>query len=220
MAATQILLIRHGETPWNRIKRMQGHLDIPLADTGVMQAKQLAERFAREARGGARLDAIYSSDLLRAQHTAAPIADALGMSVQLREGLRERHYGQFQGYDHGEVAQRFPDAFADWQTRNPDFAPLGGESQRMFFARVIATVTALAQAHRGERIACVAHGGVLDCVYRYAHGLPLERPREHALLNTSVNVVDFEDESARVVEWADVAHLQDASDDDGYRQVV
>lgn len=66
MAATQILLIRHGETPWNRIKRMQGHLDIPLADTGVMQAKQLAERFAREARGGARLDAIYSREIGRA----------------------------------------------------------------------------------------------------------------------------------------------------------
>jgi 2,3-bisphosphoglycerate-dependent phosphoglycerate mutase len=220
MANTQILLIRHGETPWNRIKRMQGHIDIPLADTGVAQARQLAERLAREARDGARLDAIYSSDLLRAQQTAAPLAEALGLQVQLREGLRERHYGEFQGYDYSELAERFPVAFAAWQTRDPDFAPAGGESQRAFFARVIETVKTLAGAHRGGRIACVAHGGVLDCVYRYASGLALEMPRQYALLNTSINVVDFDDERAQVLQWADVGHLSDASDDDGYLKVV
>ncbi|MFP3711290.1 histidine phosphatase family protein, partial [Paraburkholderia sp. SIMBA_009] len=74
MATTQILFIRHGETAWNRIKRIQGHIDIPLADSGLAQAQRLAVRLAREAREGQRLDAVYSSDLMRAQQTAQPFA--------------------------------------------------------------------------------------------------------------------------------------------------
>lgn len=220
MATTQILFIRHGETAWNRIKRIQGHIDIPLADTGLAQARQLAERLARDARADARIDAIYSSDLSRAQQTAQPTADALGLPLALREGLRERAYGVFQGHDSAEIEARFPDAFAQWQTRDPGFEPEGGESQRAFYHRVLHEVERIVAAHPGGRIACVAHGGVLDCVYRFANDLPLDAPRKHALLNTSVNVVDYADGRASVVRWADVDHLSEASDDDGYRKVL
>jgi len=78
---TRIVFIRHGETDWNRIKRIQGHIDIPLAETGLAQARRLAVRLAREAREGQRIDAIYSSDLMRAQQTAQPFADALGLPM-------------------------------------------------------------------------------------------------------------------------------------------
>src|SRR6516164_6011110 len=137
---TQILFIRHGETDWNRIKRIQGHIDIPL-------------------------DAIWSSDLLRAQQTAQPIAAALGLPVQLTKGLRERNYGAFQGHDSDEISERFPDEYAHWQTRDPGFAPPEGESQREFYHRVLHALEPILAMHPGGRIACVAHGGVLDCVY-------------------------------------------------------
>ncbi len=204
---TQILFIRHGETDWNRIKRIQGHIDIPLATTGLAQAQRLARRIADEAKQGVRLDAIYSSDLQRAQQTAQPIADALGLPLQLREGLRERSYGAFQGHDSDEIALRFPDEYAHWQTRDPGFAPPEGESQRAFYHRVVHAIEPLIAAHPGGRIACVAHGGVLDCVRRFACELPLDAPRDYPLLNTSVNVVDFDDGHASIVSWADVAHL-------------
>ena len=220
MATTQILFIRHGETPWNRIKRIQGHIDIPLADTGLEQAQRLAERLAREARDGARLDAIYSSDLLRARQTAQPVADALGLPLALREGLRERAYGVFQGHDSAEVEARFPDAYAAWQTRDPGFEPEGGESQRAFYHRVLHAIEPIVAAHPGGRIACVAHGGVLDCVYRFANGVALDAPRNYALLNTSINTVDFDAGRASVVRWADIDHLNEASDDDGYAKVL
>lgn len=213
---TQVLFIRHGETAWNRIKRIQGHIDIPLADTGVEQARQLAERLSREARDGMRLDAIYSSDLQRARQTAQPTAAALGLALRLVAGLRERAYGVFQGHDSAEIAQRFPDDYARWQTRDAGFAPEGGESVRAFYHRVVHAVTEIVQAHPGGRIACVTHGGVLDCIYRFAHGLELDAPRNYPLLNTSVNTVEFgEAGKARVLEWADIAHLGAASDDDG-----
>ncbi|WP_431821454.1 histidine phosphatase family protein [Burkholderia sp. F1] len=220
MATTQILFIRHGETAWNRIKRIQGHIDIPLADSGLAQAQRLAVRLARETRDGARVDAIYSSDLMRAQQTAHPAADALGLPLVLRAGLRERAYGIFQGHDSTEIEARFPDAYAAWQTRDPGFEPEGGESQRAFYHRVLHAIEPIVAAHPGGRIACVAHGGVLDCVYRFANGLDLAAPRNYQLLNTSINVVDYVDGRANVVQWADVSHLDEASDDDGYRQVL
>ncbi|WP_321872923.1 histidine phosphatase family protein [Burkholderia ubonensis] len=220
MATTQILFIRHGETAWNRIKRIQGHIDIPLADSGLAQAQRLAVRLARETRDGARVDAIYSSDLMRAQQTAQPAAEALGLPLVLRAGLRERAYGIFQGHDSTEIEARFPDAYAAWQTRDPGFEPEGGESQRAFYHRVLHALEPIVAAHPGGRIACVAHGGVLDCVYRFANGLDLAAPRNYQLLNTSINVVDYVDGRANVVQWADVSHLDEASDDDGYRKVL
>ncbi|MXN79487.1 histidine phosphatase family protein [Burkholderia sp. 4701] len=221
MATTQILFIRHGETAWNRIKRIQGHIDIPLADTGLAQAQRLAARFARETRDGARIDAIYSSDLMRAQQTAQPAADALGLPLVLREGLRERAYGVFQGHDSTEIEARFPDAYAAWQTRDPGFEPEGGESQRAFYHRVLHALEPIVAAHPGGRIACVAHGGVLDCVYRFANGLELAAPRNYQLLNTSINVVDYAGGRAQVVQWADISHLSEARDDeDGYSKVL
>lgn len=219
---TQILFIRHGETDWNRIKRIQGHIDIPLAKSGVAQAQQLGARLAKEVQSGARIDAIWSSDLLRAQQTAQPIAEALGLPVQLTDGLRERNYGAFQGHDSDEIAERFPDEYAHWQTRDPGFAPPEGESQREFYHRVLHALEPILTRHPGGRIACVAHGGVLDCVYRFANGLTLDAPRAWPLLNTSANVVDFERDDyvtqARVVAWGDVAHLGGVSADDGFKR--
>ncbi|POR56104.1 phosphoglycerate mutase [Paraburkholderia eburnea] len=219
---TQILFIRHGETDWNRIKRIQGHIDIPLATSGVEQAQRLGARYAQEARDGARLDAIWSSDLMRAQQTAQPIAQALGLTVQLTEGLRERNYGAFQGHDSDEIADRFPDEYAHWQTRDPGFAPPDGESQRELYHRVLHALEPILAKHPQGRIACVAHGGVLDCIYRFANGIGLEAPRAWPLLNTSVNVVDFERDGAhtkaRVVSWGDVSHLPAASADDGLKR--
>ena len=215
---TQVLFIRHGETDWNRIKRIQGHIDIPLATSGVEQAQRLAERFAIEAREGSRLDAVYSSDLLRAQQTAQPFADVLGLPLQLNDGLRERNYGAFQGHDSDEIASRFPDEYAQWQTRDPGFSPPEGESQRVFYHRVLHAIEPIVAAHPDGRIAVVAHGGVLDCVYRFANGLPLDAPRTYALLNTSVNVVDYEAGRATVVSWADVTHLGGVSDDDSFKK--
>ena len=235
--STRILFIRHGETDWNRVKRIQGHIDIPLAASGLEQAERLAARLARRGHvaqvagsaytapaapaayaapdWGVALDAIYSSDLIRAQQTAQPSATALGVPVQLRTGLRERDYGVFQGHDSREIAARFPNAYAVWQTRDPGFAPEGGESLRALSHRVLHTVAALVAAHPDGRIACVTHGGVLDCIYRHARGLPLDAPRGHPLLNASVNTVDFDEEGrACVVSWADIDHLQGERGDD------
>ncbi|CAN7218712.1 histidine phosphatase family protein [Trinickia sp. LjRoot230] len=217
--STRILFVRHGETAWNQIKRIQGHIDVPLAESGHAQARRLANRLASAAVAGEPIGAIYSSDLARAQQTAQPTATALGLPVTLAEGLRERDYGVFQGHDSTEIAARFPDAYAIWQTRDPGFVPEGGESSRMFYRRVAHAIEAIVAAHPGGRIACVTHGGVLDCIYRRARALPLDAPRDYPLLNASINTVEFDEVGAiSILAWADIDHLEAASDDDGLVQ--
>ncbi|SAK40343.1 phosphoglycerate mutase [Caballeronia pedi] len=212
---TQVLFIRHGETDWNRIKRIQGHIDIPLSEHGSLQAEQLGQRLAREG----RIDAVYSSDLQRAQQTARPFADALGLELRLSERLRERFYGAFQGHDSDEINDKFPAEYVEWQTRDPGFAPPGdGESQRVFYHRVLHAMEPIVAAHPGGRIAVVAHGGVLDCIYRFGMKLPLHEPRNWPLLNCSVNVVDYADGGATVASWGDVTHLSTDTDDDNLRK--
>ncbi len=103
MQATRIIAIRHGETAWNVDARIQGHLDIPLNDIGLWQAAR-----AGEALAGERLDAIYSSDLARAQTTAQAVAGTTGAPLVLDSGLRERCFGSFEGRTFKEIEAEQP----------------------------------------------------------------------------------------------------------------
>ena len=123
VAATELLLIRHGETAWNAEGRIQGQLDIPLSSTGMWQAGRLAERFAAEAAAGgdghgAPVAAIYSSGLARAWFTAQPVATKLGLEVRAEPRFVERSFGVFEGHTLEEVARKWPEDFARWRARD------------------------------------------------------------------------------------------------------
>ena len=202
MAYTHLIVIRHGETAWNRERRLQGQLDVPLNDTGRAQARALAAALTGEP-----IDAIYASDLGRALETAAPLAEALGLAVRPERNLRERCYGDLQGMTYAEVAEQRPEDFARWQARVPDYAPRGGESLLTFQERTVEIALSLSRRHPGERRAVVAHGGVLDCLYREATGMTLEAPRQHELLNASVNRLRSDSTHLTLLQWGDVNHL-------------
>jgi 2,3-bisphosphoglycerate-dependent phosphoglycerate mutase len=199
---TQLLLIRHGETDWNRLQRFQGHLDVPLNDRGLMQAERLAERLATES-----FDAFYCSDLVRTQQTAQPAALRLGLPLTARPGLREQGFGVLEGLSAAEVIERHPQAWADWLRFDPDFAPTGGECTRAFHARVLDEVLALASRHADGRIAVVTHGGVLDMLWRTVRAEPLHGPRTCAIPNAGLNRLQMRQGSFEIIEWADDAHL-------------
>ncbi|MFY9512204.1 MAG: histidine phosphatase family protein, partial [Rubrivivax sp.] len=120
---TRLVVIRHGETAWNAELRIQGHTDIPLNDTGRWQAARMAAALADEG-----LSAVYSSDLQRAADTAAALAAAAGLQVVHDAGLRERHFGAFEGATFREIEQRWPEDARRWRQREPGFAPGGGEA--------------------------------------------------------------------------------------------
>jgi probable phosphoglycerate mutase len=206
---TRIIAIRHGETAWNVDTRMQGQLDVPLNDTGRWQATRLANAVAGEG-----IDAVYASDLLRAYDTARAVAEATGHDIVTDTGLRERHFGAFQGFTWKEIEERWPQESELWRKRDIDFAPSGGESLRQFYARSIATATRLAAAHPGQTIALVAHGGVMDCLYRAASRIDLQAARSWQLGNASINRLLYTPEGFSLIGWSDTFHLDDGSRDE------
>ncbi len=199
---TRIVLIRHGETDWNTQTRIQGHTDIPLNRRGRWQAQQVGAALADEG-----LAAVYSSDLKRAHATAQAVALAAGLSVQISTGLRERAFGSFEGQTFAEIEVQWPDAAQRWRRRDPSFGPPGGETLLGFYERCVQTVHDLASRHEGQAVAMVAHGGVLDCLYRAATGQTLDAPRTWAMANAGINRLLRAGEVLTLVGWADVGHL-------------
>jgi probable phosphoglycerate mutase len=201
--STRIIALRHGRTAWNRATRIQGHTDIPLDALGRAQAERAAAALA-----DAGLAAVYSSDLLRTQATAQPLARRLALPVVADVRLRERHFGAWEGMAHADIVAQYPLEAQRWHRREPGFQPGGGESLQQFFARCVPAVAELAAHHPGQAIAVVAHGGVLDCLYRAATGLALDAPRSWILGNASINRLLWHGEGFALVGWDDQSHLQ------------
>ncbi len=208
-SVTTILAVRHGETAWNRESRIQGQLDIPLNALGQAQAQRLGRALA-----GERLDAIYSSDLARAWQTAEAIAATTGLPLSAEPALRERSFGIFQGLSWSEIEQQWPAQSERWRRREPDFAAEGGESLQDFYQRAVATVERLAQAHPGQTIVIVAHGGVMDCLHRAGRRLSLQAPRSWVLGNATINRLLYSAVGLSVVGWNDDGHLEGLSLDE------
>ena len=205
MISTRIVAIRHGETAWNASTRIQGHTDIPLNDHGQRQAQLLAQALTQSD----PIDAIYSSDLQRALATAQALAHQTGARLVTHVGLRERAFGDFEGRSFAQIEQEMPEQAQLWRTRVPDWTPPGGgESLLAMQQRVMTTVNALAQQHPGQQIAMVAHGGVLDVLYRAATQQSLQAPRTWVLGNAAINRLLWTPHSLTLVGWGDDAHLQ------------
>ena len=199
----RVFLLRHGQTDWNAERRLQGHLDMPLNALGLWQAEQLGQALAGEG-----VAAVYSSDLLRAQQTARPLAQRLGLSVVSDPALRERHFGRLEGLSYAEIDERFPEDASGWRQRKPDFAPGGGEALLAFSERAVAALSRLATPHEGQAIAVFSHGGVLDCLYRRAAGIDLQAARSWQLGNASINRLLYTGAVFVLVGWDDYAHLE------------
>lgn len=204
--STTILLIRHGETPWNAERRLQGHIDIPLNERGLQQAAALGQALAGEP-----LAAVLSSDLQRARQTAQAVAELQHLPVQTDALLRERCYGAFEGLLYADIAARYPHEYAQWQSRQIDAVMPSGERQaesfRQFYARANGAIARWAQQYDGQTIALVAHGGVLECAYRAAVGMSLDSPRDFQVRNASVNRFSHADGKLHLVHWGNIEHL-------------
>ena len=201
---TRIIAIRHGETEWNVDTRIQGHLDIPLSATGRWQAGRLADALRDEP-----IKAIYASDLTRAWETAQFVAQTRAAAVIKEEGLRERHFGEFEGKTFAEIESALPEQSLRWRKRDPHFAPAGGETLVVLRSRVLEAAARLAALHPGEQIALVGHGGVMDVLYRAATRVDLQAPRTWTLGNAAINRLLWTPEGFTLVGWADTLHLAD-----------
>jgi probable phosphoglycerate mutase len=186
---TELIVIRHGETDWNRQHRFQGQIDVPLNDIGLAQAQRLAERLRDEP-----IDVLLCSDLQRAHGTAQALAARRARApalAPLPEALwREQAFGVLEGLDVPTIRAGHAALWAAWLRHDADFALPEGESNRDFHARVLRALQALLAQHAGRRVAVVTHGGVLDMLWRTAHALPLSGARACEIPNTGINRLD------------------------------
>jgi broad specificity phosphatase PhoE len=185
------VLWRHGQTTWNLEHRFQGQTDIPLDATGVAQAEQAARRLA-----ALRPDALFSSDLSRAQQTAAALARLTGLPVTLDKDLRERFGGDWEGLADAEIRARYPAERATWN-------PPNGELTSVVADRMVGALTRIAGTLAdGQLAVVVGHGAALRLGMEGILGLPAAgTPVLGALANCSWSILEVRDAHWRLNEY-------------------
>lgn len=164
---TTLLLVRHGETDWNREGRWQGHSDTRLNELG----REQAARLAGELDG---IDAIYSSDLARARETADVVGRRLGLDVRVDQRLRERSFGAWEGKTGAEIEAEFRDAHDRWRA-GEGLGADNAEPFADFAARVQSFLEEVLVRHPEETVLVVAHGGSIRVIHALAGGLDYVR---------------------------------------------
>ncbi|EJO21412.1 putative alpha-ribazole phosphatase [Selenomonas sp. FOBRC6] len=201
---TEIIIIRHGETEWNKTGRFQGHSDVPLSAEGRAQAAALGKNLVVD-----HVDAIYASDLTRAMETAAPLAQRFGLEVISDPLLRELNFGSWEGRNFNDVNAENPNAMKNFYT-DPEQADIPeSEPFPEFQRRVAGRVREIVAQERGKRIVIVSHGASIRILFADILSMPIRSIWHVSQLNTAVNKIRFEDDGFAVVTLMnDTSHLR------------
>lgn len=196
----RILLIRHGQTDWNREGRWQGHLDVPLNQDGLEQARRVAEHLR-----GRPITAIYSSDLVRARTTAEQIAAEYGLTVTTDPRWRELNLGAFQGLTTSEITGKYPDALRQMREDYLDYIIPGGEARRAMQERAYTAYRDIVAREPGPEIVVVSHGGTIRILLMrlFRENDDILRRSVH---NTSISTVETDGENNHLISLAETPH--------------
>jgi probable phosphoglycerate mutase len=165
-----VYLVRHGEVQGAETRRFIGHLDVPLSASGERQVQAVARRLS-----SVKLDAVYTSDLSRTRHTADILAAPHSLVPRLRPALREFAMGRWEGLTAAQIREREPEAFTTWMADVAGYRFPEGESLGDLTSRAWPTFEAIVEAHAGETVAMVAHGGTNRMILCRLLGLPATR---------------------------------------------
>ncbi|MYD11393.1 MAG: histidine phosphatase family protein [Chloroflexi bacterium] len=199
MSVEHVHIIRHGQTAFNAERRLQGAMPVPLNDCGRRQSQLLGQFLRRWS-----IDAIYSSPRARAKETAQIIGACLGKAVIEDERLAEIAFGDFEGHTFAEVAERYPAAYAKWESGYRRYRVPGGESRLDVQLRMQAAWGDITAADRGAtNVAIVGHSSAMMIFFAsmFAH-LPAK-----PVLNTSITTLERCDEIWRIKAFAETPHL-------------
>lgn len=198
---TKILLVRHGYSEYNHVKKFTGHLDIPLTPLGVKQAEVTAKYLLETY----TIDAIYSSDLSRAVNTAKPVADALGLPVQTDKRLRELNLGDWTDMYIADVKEKYP---VEYEAYRKGARCLGGESADELKDRALQAVYEIAQTNEHKTVLITAHGGTIRAILRGLQNLSVaEASKVPIVSNNSVTEICYQDGAFQVVKISYDEHL-------------
>lgn len=206
MQTTHFWLIRHGETDWNAEQRLQGWRDMPLNAVGKQQAQAI--RRLLEAQQVA-FDAVLSSDLQRAIQTAEIALEGHSSTPLIQDPqLRERNYGIYEGHPWRQLLQLPDQPEPEINLRDPNLDVPDGETLKVFHDRIVDAFLRIAQERPGQQLAVVAHGGVIDMVWRKTQNLGLTTMRPMRIMNASVNHFSIDkDQQWHEISWGQTQHL-------------
>ena len=203
---TRIIIIRHGQSEANAHDLFAGHSDFDLTDFG----KEQARRAANYLKENEKVAAIYSSDLLRAYHTACPIGESLGLPVIKDTSLREIYAGSWESLSFPYIAETYPEAFAVWRNDYSNARPVGGESTAEVYGRIIPHVISIAKRHDGQTVVLATHATVLRAFDAFSRGFSAtETGKVHFAHNASINIYECDEKGATPVMTDITEHLGD-----------
>ena len=200
----RFIFVRHGETEWNIQGRYQGQSDIPLSEKGRAQAAALGKRFE-----GIPVDVVYSSPLQRAYDTARAIAEPKGLPIRLVEGIKELDFGRWDGLTLEMLREQFGDSFMKYRTE-PFHYPMEGEGTlNRAKLRVGAALEEIKEEYRhtDKTVVVVAHGGILKLAIFYLLDMSSRFYRCIELDNTSLTILDIEEDRSILRVLNDAHHL-------------
>lgn len=200
--ATEITIVRHGETEWNSQKRIQGQNNSNLTENGIIQAHRVAEALSKRD-----FDMLISSDLGRAIETAEIINQELNLPYFTNANLRERSLGIIEGKTYNEAKQLYPADFEKFLNRDPNYSFPNGESLQQLYTRVVTTINNIEQKYNGQKILIVSHGLVLEMMMYKTFNIPLTNQRSFSINNSSISSFYINNDNWFLKEWGVIEHL-------------
>lgn len=191
---TTVLLIRHGETPWNILGKFQGSTDIELSEEGIRQAELLRDRLKGD------FDYIYASPLKRAYKTAEVISSGFDKEITIAPEIREINFGEWEGLTLKGIEEKFPDVFHEWRTDKVEAKFSGGDLSLLNASiRAKNCIIDIVKKHKGKKIAIVAHGGIIKAGLIGLFGFDMTMYHKIALGNTCINTIRFNEDMTPII---------------------
>lgn len=206
---TRLLLVRHGETDWNRLQRHQGQKDIPLNALGRQQVEAVAQCLASE-----RIEALYASDLNRAWKTATAISTQHdGLMIVKDSRLREMHFGEWEGLTWEQILRKEPAAADNWSKILIEAGPPGGENLVRFARRIQEASDEIIKTHPDDTVLVVAHAGTIMILICLLLDHPIEKYWQFRIAKASLSEIEVFHHGAIINQLNGISHLNEVERD-------
>lgn len=205
--STEILLIRHGETLWNKLGKFQGSVDIELSEDGRKQARALKKVLKND------FQAVYASPLTRAMETAHILCEGTSLQAIPCEGMKEINFGAWEGLTFNEIKNNYPEEFNAWRADEKEGPLVGGDLSLLNASlRAAEAIRTVAENHQGEKVLIIAHGGIIKAGLIGLFEWKMTMYHHFYVGNTAISKLNFRSTDDPVLEsFNDTNHLKDVS---------
>lgn len=201
---SKLYLLRHGQSEWNLLGKVQGQSDIDLNEKGIEQAKKVAERFLQED-----IDLIYSSDLSRAYKTAEIVGEKLNLEVGILHGIRELNFGTWEGLDTKTIEAKHSEHYKCWRTEPHKMKFEQGEDLITVQKRALKDINKIREENPGKNILLVSHGTAIKTIILGLLDIDISKYNKMTIGNVGISIIEFRDFSPVLKLFNDVNHVKE-----------